>query len=269
MVATPIGNFEDLSLRGIDILNSVELILAEDKRKSALLLNNFSIKTKMHSFHEFSDEGEIIKYINLLKDGKNLALISDAGSPLISDPGFELVQASKEADIKISPIPGPSSVISSLVASGLKVNKFIFEGFPPRKPLELKKYLNKFLYEERTVIFFESPRRIKKLVKSVLEVLGEDRRVALAKEISKSHENFYLGNAKDLLEKIENDKNLEKGEIVFLLEGTNNIEILPDNLEDKLVTNLKGLLPLRTISKIVSKVSKLSSREIYSKYNKK
>ena len=269
MVATPIGNFDDLSFRGIHILKTVDLILAEDKRKSALLLNKFSIKTKMHSFHEFSDESEIEKYINLLKDGQNLALISDAGSPLISDPGFELVQAAIIADIKISPIPGPSSVTSSLVASGLKVNKFIFEGFPPRKALELKKYLNKFQFEERTIIFFESPRRIKKLVKSVLEVLGEERRVALAKEISKPHENFYLGNAKELLEEIENNKNLEKGEIVFLLEGTNNIEILPDNLEDQLVMSLKDFLPLRTISKIVSKVSKLSSREIYSKYNKR
>ena len=185
MVATPIGNLGDFSFRAIETLNESDLILCEDTRKAKVFLKEFDIKTKCKSLHEFTNPKVIEKYISYLKTGKCIALISDAGTPLISDPGYEIVKRSKEEQIMVNPIPGPSSVISALVASGLKIDKFIFEGFPPRKKQELENYLKCYLYEERTVVLFESPRRIKKLVQSVIEILGEDRNVTLAKEISK------------------------------------------------------------------------------------
>ena len=269
MVATPIGNIEDISFRAVKILDSVKLILAEDTRKSLILLNNYSIRTKVKSFHEYSNSEQIKKYIELLKSGYSIALISDAGSPLISDPGFELVHEVLKENINVSPIPGANSAISALIASGLKVNKFIFEGFPPRKISELKNYLKGFLYEERTIIFFESPRRIKNLLSIMIGVLGKERKVVLAREITKMHENFYSGSASNLLKDMEHDGNLQKGEMVFLIEGTSEKQILSDDLEDRLVHILLEQMPLRNVSKIVSKISKSSSREIYNKFQNK
>ena len=269
MVATPIGNLRDLSFRALDILNKVDLILCEDTRKSYILLKEFDILTKYDSLHEFTSFKNIEKYISFLEKGKSIALISDAGTPLISDPGYEIVKIAKEKNILVNPLPGPSSVISALIGSGLKIDKFIFEGFPPRKKQELENYLKRHLYEERTLVLFESPRRIKKLVQSVVEILGKNRKVALAKEISKPYQKFLNGTSQNLLNEIEKDKNLEKGEIVFLIEGTETKSSI-DNLEvEILVKNLKEHLPLRKISKIVSKISKKTSKEIYDTFKKK
>ena len=269
MVATPIGNLRDLSFRSLDILNQVDLILCEDTRKSLILLKEFNIKTKFSSLHEFTNVKKIDKYISYLESGKSIALISDAGTPLISDPGFEIVQKAKEKDILVNPIPGPSSVISALIGSGLKTDKFIFEGFPPRKKNELENFLKKYLYEEKTLILFESPRRIKKLVESSLKIFGRERRVSIAKEISKLHQNFYTGTTENILGLIHNDKNLEKGELVFLIEGTKDKSSINDFEEEILIKELKEHLPLKKISKILAKISKKTSKEIYDTHIKK
>ena len=173
MVATPIGNLGDFSFRAIKTLNESDLILCEDTRKAKVFLKEFDIKTKCKSLHEFTNPKVIEKYISYLKTGKCIALISDAGTPLISDPGYEIVKRSKEEQIMVNPIPGPSSVISALIASGLKIDKFIFE--------------------KRTLVLFESPRRIKKLVQTSLKIFGGKRRVCLAKDISKLHQKFFTG----------------------------------------------------------------------------
>ena len=269
MVATPIGNLRDLSFRALDILNEVDLILCEDTRKSRILFNEFNIMTKYDSLHEFTSFKNIEKYVSFLEEGNSIALISDAGTPLISDPGFEIVKIAKEKNIFVDPLPGPSSVISALVGSGLKIDKFIFEGFPPRKKQELEKYLKCYLYEERTVVLFESPRRIKKLVQSVTEILGKDRKVTLAKEISKPHQKFISGSSQSLMNQIKKDNNLEKGEIVFLIEGTKEKSSIEDAEVETLIENLKDYLPLRKISKIISKISKHTSKEIYDTFKKK
>ena len=269
MVATPIGNLRDLSFRALDILNEVDLILCEDTRKSRILFNEFNIMTKYDSLHEFTSFKNIEKYVSFLEEGNSIALISDAGTPLISDPGFEIVKIAKEKNIFVNPLPGPSSVISALVGSGLKIDKFIFEGFPPRKKQELENYLKCYLYEERTVVLFESPRRIKKLVQSVIEILGKDRNVTLAKEISKPHQKFISGSSQSLLNQIKKDNNLEKGEMVFLIEGTKEKSSIEDAEVEILVESLKDHLPLRKISKIISKISKQTSKEIYDTFKKK
>ena len=215
------------------------------------------------------DKAKIIeKYISYLKTGKCIALISDAGTPLISDPGYEIVKRSKEEQIMVNPIPGPSSVISALIASGLKIDKFIFEGFPPRKANELESYLEKFLFEKRTLVLFESPRRIKKLVQTSLKIFGGKRRVCLAKDISKLHQKFFTGTIEALLNQIEKNKNLEKGEIVFLIEGTKDKAAIDDSNLEILVKSLKAELPLRKISKIASKITKKTSKEIYDTFKK-
>ena len=269
MVATPIGNLRDFSLRGIETLNESDLILCEDTRKAKVLFKEFNIKTKCKSFHEFTNQKTMEKYISYLKTGKCIALISDAGTPLISDPGYEIVKRAKEEKIQVSPIPGPSSVISALVASGLKINKFIFDGFPPRKSNELESYLEKFLFEKRTLVLFESPRRIKKLAQVSLKIFGEKRRVCLAKDISKLHQKFFTGTLKSLLKQMHKDMNLEKGEIVFLIEGTKEKAVIDEINLEILVKSLKGELPLRKISKIASKISNKTSKEIYDTFKEK
>ena len=268
MVATPIGNLGDFSFRAIETLNESDLILCEDTRKAKVFLKEFDIKTKCKSLHEFTNPKVIEKYISYLKTGKCIALISDAGTPLISDPGYEIVKRSKEEQIMVNPIPGPSSVISALVASGLKIDKFIFEGFPPRKANELESYLEKFLFEKRTLVLFESPRRIKKLVQTSLKIFGGKRRVSIAKDISKLHQKFFTGTIEALLNQIEKDMNLEKGEIVFLIEGTKDKAAIEDSNLEILVKSLKGDLPLRKISKVASKISKKTSKEIYDTFKK-
>ncbi len=180
---------------------------------------------------------------------------------MISDPGYEIVKRAKEEKIQVNPIPGPSSVISALVASGLKINKFIFDGFPPRKSNELESYLEKFL--------FESPRRIKKLAQASLKIFGEKRRVCLAKDISKLHQKFFTGTLKSLLKQMHKDMNLEKGEIVFLIEGTKEKAVIDDINLEILVKSLKGELPLRKISKIASIISNKTSKEIYDTFKEK
>ena len=269
MVATPIGNLRDFSLRGIETLNESDLILCEDTRKAKVLLKEFNIKTKCKPFHEFTNQKTMEKYISYLKTGKCIALISDAGTPLISDPGYEIVKRAKEEKIQVNPIPGPSSVISALVASGLKINKFIFDGFPPRKSNELESYLEKFLFEKRTLVLFESPRRIKKLAQVSLKIFGEKRRVCLAKDISKLHQKFFTGTLKSLLNQMHKDMNLEKGEIVFLIEGTKEKAVIDEINLEILVKSLKGELPLRKISKIASKISNKTSKEIYDTFKEK
>lgn len=266
LVATPIGNMKDISSRAISILSSVDAILSEDTRNSIHLLRQYNINTELISFHEYSSEKKLKNVLNALKEGQDLALVSDAGTPLISDPGYFLVKQVLDNNFKVISVPGPSALISALVASGLSTNKFIFEGFPPRKKLELRSLLKTFEFETRTIIFYESPKRIINLVESILKTLGDQRRICVAREISKIHEMYITKSPSELLKEFDTNPFLKKGEAVVILEGaTNSSKALDENLEF-LFSELKEHISLNNFSKIFSKVSNLSKKEIYNKF---
>lgn len=216
LVATPIGNLADFTYRATHILNSVDLIAAEDTRTSSILLRHYSIKTPLKSYHSHNILFETPRIVQQLKAGKSIALISDAGTPGISDPGYHLVGVCIENNIRVIPIPGASAFIAALISSGLPTNSFVFEGFLPHK--KGRKTKIEFLAkEERTIIFYESPHRIEKTVKQLLENWG-NRKCVLAREITKKFEEFISGTLHELQQRLENKK--VKGELVLIIEGT-------------------------------------------------
>lgn len=218
LVPTPIGNLDDMTLRAIKILKEVDLILAEDTRSSGHLLKHFDIQTPMKSYHAHNEHGITEHLIKQLKDGLNLALITDAGTPAISDPGFYLVRACHDADIPVSCLPGPSALIPALAMSGIPCNRFYFEGFLPHKKGRQTRL--KFLATlQCTIALYESPYRLLKLLNEISEFLGPERQVAIIKEISKIYETIFRGNPKELSEQL-NKSNL-KGEFVVII-GTNS-----------------------------------------------
>jgi len=213
IVATPIGNLEDMTFRAVETLKTVDYIAAEDTRHSKILLDKYQIKTPTISFHAWSDERKLEQLVQMLTDGKNVALISDAGTPGISDPGFLLVREAAKRDIKVVPIPGASAVISALCASGLPTNQFIYLGFLPVKKGR-KTLLESLQHEERTIVFYESPHRLLKTLGELEQHFG-DRQIALARELTKIHEEYFRGTAKEAHEHFT--KKGVKGEFVVMI----------------------------------------------------
>ena len=266
LVATPIGNLEDITLRAIRILKDSDIVLAEDTRHSKRIFMEYRISSKLISYNDFSSQSKIFSIIKKLKNGKNISLISDAGTPLISDPGHELVYQSIKENIKVESIPGPSALISALITSGFKNNKFVFEGFLPKKRNELKNLLLEFNYQEKTIICFESPHRIKKSLKVMMDILGSNRQISIARELTKIHETILRGSIEEINLIAEKDLHLSRGEIVIIIEGINKKDYEFDKQLDELYSSLKNTLSLKEFSKILSKVTSFSSKEIYKKY---
>ncbi|MBN2689110.1 MAG: 16S rRNA (cytidine(1402)-2'-O)-methyltransferase [Gammaproteobacteria bacterium] len=219
IVATPIGNLADISLRALEVLKEVDLIAAEDTRHSKLLLNNYSIKTKLTALHEHNERQQLKTVLTKLKHGENIALISDAGTPLISDPGFPLVQAVKDAGIKVVPIPGACAAIAALSAAGMPTDRFIFEGFLPAKAGAREQRLQALEHEVRTMIFYLSPHRIFKVLSDMQAVFGSDREVVVARELTKKFETIKKDNIANIISWLTNDSNQQKGEFVCLVAG--------------------------------------------------
>ena len=213
VVGTPIGNLEDMTLRAISTLQNVNLILAEDTRNSKKLLNAHNIDSKMISYHDHSSEKEIKKIVDLLLEGKDLALISDAGTPTISDPGYGLIRECIKNDITIIPIPGVSSITAAMSVSGLPSDSFTFIGFLPQKKGRLKK-INQLQAFDNTIILFESPFRLEKTLNQLLEHLG-NRTVVVGRELTKLYEEVIRGNLKDVI--LHFSKSKIKGEIVVMI----------------------------------------------------
>lgn len=198
IVATPIGNLEDITYRAVRTLNEVDHIAAEDTRHSRILLEKYDIKTPTISFHSYSDEKKLAQLINMLKEGKSIALISDAGTPGISDPGYKLIVAAREEGIKVVPIPGPSAFLTALQASGLPTHQFLYLGFLPLKKGR-QTLLKSLQEEERTVIFYESPHRMAKTLGELHEYFN-DRQLVIARELTKIHEEYFHGTAAEALQ---------------------------------------------------------------------
>lgn len=219
IVATPIGNLEDITLRAIRILKEVDYVFAEDTRVTKKLLNHLEIETIIYRYDEHTKQHQVENIVNLLKEGKNIALVTDAGTPCISDPGYEVVDEALKNDIKVVPIPGVSAMTAAASVAGVSMRRFVFEGFLPKKKGR-QTLLKSFADEKRTIMFFESPHRVVRTLKDIEEFIGE-REVVLIREITKIYEEIVRGTTKELIEKFEN-KTL-KGEYVIIVRG-NEIE---------------------------------------------
>jgi len=213
---TPIGNLEDITLRALKVLKKVKLIAAEDTRHTKKLLNHYQINTKITSYYEYNKFKKAPYLVEILKNGQDIALVSDAGMPGISDPGYVLVNLALKNNIKIIPVPGVSALITALVVSGLPTDKFVFEGFLPRKIKERKRYFKSIENEERTLIFYETPHRLKRTLKDMLEIWG-DRKIVIARELTKKFEEIIRGNLSQVISEI-NTKEI-KGEITLVVQG--------------------------------------------------
>jgi len=215
IVATPIGNLEDITFRAIEVLKSVDLIAAEDTRHASRLLDRYGIKTKKISYYDEIEQRRSAELIRKLNDGMNIALISDAGTPGVSDPGYRMIQKAIENQIEIVPIPGASSILAALVASGYATDRFVFEGFLPRKKGR-KTRLEELAGESRTIIIFESPVRLLKTLKDLQIYFGE-RQITVGREITKIYEEFARGALPEIISHFEQNK--PRGEIVIVIEG--------------------------------------------------
>lgn len=216
LVGTPLGNLEDITLRALRVLREVDLIAAEDTRRTRELLSYYNIHKPLTSFHHHNRKEKGPVLIRLLKEGKDIALVTDAGMPGISDPGEDLVREALRAGLEVAPVPGPSAVITALVVSGLPARRFVFEGFLPRKGKERKERLADLAYEERTLVLFEAPHRLLKTLKELLEAWG-DRSVAVARELTKKFETVFRGTLKEALKYFE--ENPPRGECTLVVAG--------------------------------------------------
>ncbi|MBC3765272.1 16S rRNA (cytidine(1402)-2'-O)-methyltransferase [Neptunicella marina] len=263
IVATPIGNMADISLRAIETLNQVDLIAAEDTRHSQKLLQHHQIQTRLISVHEHNEAKRASHLISQLKQGMNIALISDAGTPLISDPGYNLVNLCRAEGLNVVPIPGACAAITALCAAGLATDRFRFDGFLPVKMLAREQALTVLQQETATVVFYEAPRRVLDTIKLVQQVLGDERQLVLAKELTKTFENFISGRAQDVIDWLQADEVHQKGEFVLMIAGAqiDASQIPPEAIA--LLKQLKEELPLKKAAAIVAAHYDLKKNDLY------
>ena len=272
IVATPIGNLGDMSARAIEVLKEVDIIAAEDTRNTIKLLNHFEVKTPMTSYHEFNKIDKAYELVEKIKEGKNIALVSDAGMPAISDPGEDLVRIAYEKDIEITVIPGASAVVSALAISGLPTRRFCFEAFLPLDKKERKFILEELKNETRTVVLYEAPHKLLKTLKDLEEVLGEDRKISLVREISKRHEEVIrttLGLAGSLYN--DSEENRVRGEFVLVIEGKSIRQVQDEAIKSWEELSIKEHIKIyedkgvdrKEAMKLVAKDRGISKRDVY------
>lgn len=265
IVATPIGNLQDITQRALETFAQVDLIAAEDTRHSGLLLSHYGIKKPFFALHDHNEQEKAHILVEKLKQGSNIALISDAGTPLISDPGFHLVRQCREAGIRVVPLPGACAAITALCASGIASDRFCFEGFLPAKSKARKDKLENIAEEDRTLIFYESTHRILDTLEDMQSVLGEERYMVLAREMTKTWETITGNTIKNLREWLLEDSNRTKGEMVLIVEGKpksdNNDEISPQAV--KALELIAEELPLKKAAAIVAELYGYKKNALY------
>ena len=261
LVATPIGNLEDISARALETLASVDLIAAEDTRHSKHLLQHFGINTRLTACHEHNEDQKAPVLIRRILGGESIALVSDAGTPLVSDPGYRLVQAALERNIRVVPVPGPCAAIAALSASGLPTDRFVFEGFPPAKRGTRQNYLQALQFEQRTLVFYESCHRIIDTLHDMQQAFGGGRQAVLARELTKTFETIHKAALNELVKWVENDQNQQKGEIVVLIEGAQQMDDKQQQLSE-LLRVLVDELPVKQAAGIASRLTGLSKNDI-------
>jgi 16S rRNA (cytidine1402-2'-O)-methyltransferase len=243
IVATPIGNLEDITLRAIRVLKEVQLIAAEDTRHTRHLLDRYGIETPLTSYHDHNKEDKAPVLVSRLLEGQNVALVSDAGTPGISDPGYFLINLAIDRGVAVVPIPGATAAIAALSASGMPTDRFVFEGFLPPKHIARIKRLRELADEERTVVFYEAPHKIKRTVQDLIEILG-DRRAVVTRELTKLHEETIRGSLSDILRRLQTGT--VKGEFTIILHGA-SAEPLKQDIDT--ADYLKNLMLHRGLSK--------------------
>jgi len=263
LVATPIGNLGDITRRAIAVLGSVDAVLAEDTRHTRKLLSHLGLKVPLRAYHEHNEAKATARAVAALEAGAHLALVSDAGTPAVSDPGFRLVQAAIAAEIEIVPVPGPSAVLAALVASGLPTDRFTFLGYPPRKAGELARFFDDVASSSATLILLESPRRVATTLRAAANALGAARRVCIARELTKAHEEFLRGTLSALAELIEQPL---QGEVTLVVEGATGdavVELDAATLKNRYAVLLaQGIVP-REALKLLIEATGMRRRDVY------
>jgi|TARA_Y100001001_G_C7936385_1_gene283964 16S rRNA (cytidine1402-2'-O)-methyltransferase len=266
VVATPIGNLDDLSPRATRTLAHVDVVAAEDTRHSGRLLSHLGIQKRMIALHDHNEKDRAAGILAELKAGRDVALISDAGTPLISDPGYVLVRDARAAGYRVSPIPGPCALVVALSAAGLPTDRFLYVGFLPAKRSGRRASLEPLASEPATLVFYESPHRILESVRDIAEVLGEDREMVLGREITKTFETFYSGSIAEVLAELEQDPHGTRGEFVVMVRGA---MAQPGNDDaatmdvDRVLRVLLAELPVKKVAKMASELTGLSKNELY------
>lgn len=265
VVATPIGNLADITDRAITTLKQVDCILCEDTRHSKRLLNHYGINNRLRSCHEHNETDQIEWVSEFLRSGQSLALISDAGTPLISDPGFVLVRALRVEQLPVAVVPGPSSIISALSVAGLPTDRFVYDGFLPSKTSARNTALKQYDDEARTIVLLESSHRIVACIRSIVEVLGANREIVVARELTKKFETVIGGNAEAVLEDFHQDENQSRGEFVLMIKG-----VPSESNSDEVATNLRSILavlvqelPVKQAAGLAAKLTGVRKNEAY------
>lgn len=264
LVPTPIGNLADITERAITVLQQCDAIAAEDTRHSGQLLQHFGIQTPMFALHEHNERQRVGQVIERLQQGQQIALISDAGMPLISDPGYVLVMQCRQLGIPVSALPGACAVVTALAGSGLPTDRFTFEGFLPAKPQQRRKRLQELVNEPRTLIFYESPHRILDTLADVVSVFGASRPCVLARELSKQFETYLSGSAEEIQQQVAADSNQQRGEIVLMLGGAP-----ADDTDEATSTALRTVailrreLPLKKAAALAAEIHGVRKNALY------
>jgi 16S rRNA (cytidine1402-2'-O)-methyltransferase len=263
IVATPIGNLEDMTFRAVRILQAVDMIAAEDTRHTGRLLQHFQVKTPQVSYHEHNSNSRIPELLEHLQYGKAIALVSDAGMPGISDPGYELIKACIDNGITVVPIPGASAVITALSAAGLPTDRFIFDGFLPAKSQQRQKYLESLQGESRTLVFYESPHRLRDTLADLGTVLGSDRSLVIARELTKLYEEFWRGTIEDAI--ADYTQREPQGEYTLLVAGNppSQIQLTETELKAELLQLMHQGISRSQASRQLAKDTSLSRRYLY------
>lgn len=265
VVATPIGNLGDISQRALDILQRVDLIAAEDTRHSRKLLSHFHIDTPLCSYHRHNERDRTESLLEHLATGKSLALVSDAGTPLISDPGSYLVEAALARQFRVIPIPGPSALIAALSVSGLASEKFAFEGFLPAKSSGRRRELQRLKDEARTLIFYEAPHRILDTITDMAQIMGGQRRAVIAREITKTYETLHADCLENIRLWIQADENQQRGEIVVLVQGGEPRQVSEGLDKDEVLKILLAELPLKQAAGLAARITGGKKNELYAR----
>lgn len=264
IIATPIGNLADITLRALDIIKKVKTLYAEDTRVTKHLLEHYGIQAKLQSLHDFNESKKISSLIECLEAGEDLGLVSDAGTPLISDPGYKLVSAAQLAGICVRSIPGPSALTAALSIAGMPTDRFIFEGFLPKSSTDRQKLLNALRYETRTMVFYESAQRIQATLQDCIQVLGGERKAAVMRELTKHYEQHICDDLNQIHQQLAGQSEKIRGEIVFILHGDTSPEDAAGIEKAKqLLLDLQQHLPLKQAAAIVAKHTGMRRNQLY------
>lgn len=262
-MATPIGNLGDIVPRAVTTLQQVDIIACEDTRHSKKLLNHLNIQKPLIAYHDHDEQQRSDEILALLEAGKDIALISDAGTPLISDPGYRLVQQARQCGFDVSPLPGPCAAIAALSASGLPSHQFTFIGFPPAKASGRKKWLEGIAQQTATLILYEAPHRIVETLQQAVEILGGERDAVLGRELTKTFETFLSGSLKELAEQVASDPNQQRGEIVLMIAGASAPQSADDQEQQRILTLLMEELPVKKAAALTAKITGGDRRDLY------